>query len=253
MDSEETQQQVAVSTRAEREKHLPIIAYQGGFELLDAKWDLNNGRTVKFRLMEEPDKPILMHPFATFIRRRGGRVGTRFQMVMTVIGKDEPMFNGELMLMSGGQPLGQGFWVSFWIDDEADHHPFAGYRGRKGDTPGDMYSAAFVELDDDDSAIDQDKRALVEDAHARASQKLSQYCYMLCNNEMFILYLEEREPVNEEAQTIKWWAKENRVARWVRWRCNIESRAELDTNKEAARIFHEQIREPYADWRSVHE
>lgn len=253
MDSEETQQQVVVSTRAEREKHLPIIAYKGGFELLDAKWDLLSGRTVKFRLMEEPAKPMLIHPFVSFTRRRGGRVGTRFHMAMTVIGKDEPMFNGEVMLMSGGQPLGQGFWVSFWIDDEADHHPFAGYRGRKGDTPGDMYSAAFVELDDDDSAIDQRKRALVEDAHARASQKLSQYCYLLCNNEMFILYLEEREPVNEEAQTIKWWAIEDRVARWVRWRCNIGSRGDLDTNKEAARIFHEQIREPYADWRSVNE
>ena len=109
MDSEETQQQVVVSTRAEREKHLPIIAYKGGFELLDAKWDLLSGRTVKFRLMEEPAKPILMHPFASFIRRRGGRVGTRFQMVMTLIGEDEPMFNGEVMLMSGGPPLGTGF------------------------------------------------------------------------------------------------------------------------------------------------
>ncbi len=253
MGSEDTQQQVVVSTKAEREKHLPIIAYKGGFELLDAKWDLISGRTVKFRLMEEPGKPIMMHPFAHFIRRRGGRVGTRFHMVMTVIGKDEPMFTGEVMLMSGGQPLGQGFWVSFWLDDEADHHPFAGYRGRRGDTPGDMYSAAFVELDDDDSAIDQRKRALVEDAHARATQKLSQYCYLLCSNKMFILYLEEREPVNEQAQTIKWWAKEDRVARWVRWRCNIESRAELDTNPKAANIFHEQIREPYADWRSVNE
>lgn len=236
-----------------RKETLPIIAYKGGFELLDAKWDLSSGRTVKFRLMEEPRRPLLMHPFAQFVRRRGGRVGTRFLMVMTVIGKDEPMFNGELMLMSGGQPLAQGFWVSFWLDDETDHHPFAGYRGRKGDRPGDMFSAAFVELDDDDSAIDQDKRTRVEDAHARAGQKLSQYCYLLCNNEMFILYLEERALVNNKARSIHWWAKNNRVARWVRWRCNIESRSDLDNNPEAAKIFHEQIREPYADWRSVNE
>lgn len=244
---------MAATTIEPARTKLPIIAYTGGFELLDAKWDLNAGRTVKFRLMEEPGKPILMHPFLSFTRRRGGRVGTRFQMVMTVIGKDEPMFNGELMLMSGGQPLGQGFWVSFWLDEESHHHPFAGYRGRKGDRPGDMFSAAFVELDDDDTAIDQDKRAKVEDAHARAGQKLSQYCYLLCHNEMFILYLEERALVNDKARSIHWWAKDDRVARWVRWRCEIESRAELDTNKKAATIFHEQIREPYADWRNVHE
>jgi hypothetical protein len=248
MDSEEPQQQIEP-----RKETLPIIAYKGGFELLDAKWDLLSGRTVKFRLMEEPDRPMLMHPFVNFTRRRGGRVGTRFHMAMTVIGKEEPMFTGEVMLMSGGQPLGQGFWVSFWLDDEAIHHPFAGYRGRKGDRPGDMYSAAFVELDDDDSAIDQVKRRKVEDAHARAGQTLSQYCYLLCNNEMFILYLEERALVKGTSRTIHWWAKDDRVARWVRWRCNIGSRSDLDTDKEAAKIFHEQIREPYADWRSVNE
>lgn len=247
MASSEPLQQV------EPRDQLPIIAYKGGFELLDAKWDLGSGRTVKFRLMEEPGKPILMHPFAQFTRRRGGRVGTRFHMVMTVIGKDKPMFQGEVMLMSGGQPLGQGFWVSFWLDDEADHHPFAGYRGRKGDRPGDMFSAAFVELDDDDQPIDQAKRDKVEEAHARAGQKLSQYCYMLCNNELFLNYLEERALVNNKPRSIHWWAKDDRVARWVRWRCNIESRSELDYNKEAAKIFHEQIREPYADWRNVHD
>lgn len=248
MESLTTQQKIEP-----RKETLPIIAYKGGFELLDAKWDLTSGRTVKFRLMEEPDRPMLMHPFVNFTRRRGGRVGTRFHMVMTVIGKDTPMFTGEVMLMSGGQPLGQGFWVSFWLDDEDVHHPFAGYRGRRGDRPGDMYSAAFVELDDDDSAIDQDKRRKVEDAYARAGQTLSQYCYLLCNNEMFILYLEERALVKGTARTIHWWAKDDRVARWVRWRCNIGSRGDLDDDKQAAKIFHEQIREPYADWRSVNE
>ena len=90
-------------------------------------------------------------------------------------------------------------WTDVWVVLSSAITP-----GRKGDVPGDMYSAAFVELDDDDSAIDQRKREKVEDAHARAGQKLSQYCYLLCNNEMFILYLEEREPVNKQAQTIKW-------------------------------------------------
>jgi hypothetical protein len=42
-----------------RGETLPIIAYKGGFELLDAKWDLSSGRTVKFRLMEEPRRPLL--------------------------------------------------------------------------------------------------------------------------------------------------------------------------------------------------
>lgn len=236
-----------------RKENLPIVAYTGGFELLDAKWDLNHGRTVKFRLMEEPGRPILMHPFASFTRRRGGRVGTRFQMVMTRNGSEEPMFNGEVMLMSGGQPLGQGFWVSFWLDDEADHHPFAGYRGRRGDTPGETFSAAFVELDDDDEPIHQDKRGRVEEAHARAGQKLSQYCYLLCNNEMFLQYLSERAMVNGKQYTAAWWAEKNRSARWIRWKCAIESRSELDTNTTAARIFHEEIREPYADWRNVND
>ena len=41
---------------------------------------------------------------------------------------------------------------------------------------------------------------------------------------------------------------ESAVARLIRSVCNIESRAELDTNPAAAALFHNKIREPYSVW-----
>ena len=239
---------------AKKPDKLPIVAYKGGFELLDAKWELQNGRTVKFRIMEEPNKPILMHPFNQFTRRRGGRVGTRFGASITHEHSEEPMFVGEMMLMSGGAPLGKGYWVSFWLDDEADHHPFAGYRPRKGDAPGEIFMVAFCELDDDDHVINQEKRARVESANGkRGRQKLSNFAALLCENEMFHQYLHERVTFSGKQIPKHKWASEDMAARYIRWKCGIESRSELDRDERAIEIFHKEIREPYRDWRSTHE
>lgn len=163
------------------------------------------------------------------------------------------MFNGEMMLMSGGAPLGHGYWVSFWLDDEADHHPFAGRSGRKGDTPGDMFMAGFVELSDQDQPVDQGKRRRMEEGHRRIKQKLSQYSALLCMQDMFHTYLHERVTLNKKQIAKETWADGDMAARYIRWKCGIESRSELDRDHQAARIFHDEIRRPYADWRNIYE
>ena len=137
--------------KTEHEDHLPIVAHKGMVELIDASWNLTKGRTVKFRLVDDADKPIIVHPFTQFVRRRGNRPGTRFNATFVRYGMEDIFYQGELMLMSGGNPLGQGMWVSFWLDADGSDHPFAGCTGRGSDHPGDMFAVAFVELDDDDS------------------------------------------------------------------------------------------------------
>lgn len=66
----------------------------------------------------------------------------------------------------------------------------------------------------------------------------------------FIAWLEEAHP--------KLWAEqwaddgtadaEQAAAQCIRLICGVASRRELDTNDEAAALFHSQIREPYAAW-----
>jgi hypothetical protein len=40
-------------------------------------------------------------------------------------------------------------------------------------------------------------------------------------------------------------------AKWMRQQCNIQSRAELDSNEEAAEHFHEYIRKPWLTWKQA--
>lgn len=233
-------------------KNLPIVAHKGGLELLDAKWELNTGRTVKFRLVSTREEPLLLHPFREFVRRRGNRVGTRFYAAVTRVGEDEVFFKGEMMLAGGGNPLGQGMWVRFWLDDESSHHPFAGCAGRRGDNPGDLFMAMFVELDSDDEPINQEKRKRAERANGRQSTLCTWACAR-SNDKLFLTYLAENVETKQGLRSESWWRDEDRVAWWIRWTCGIESRKDLDSNPEAAEIFHERIRRPYAEWRAVSE
>jgi len=234
---------------------LPIIAHQGGLELIDAEWKLNTGRMVKFRLVGTDDTPMILHPFAQFVRRRGNRVGTRFMAAITRVGDDQVFFQGELMLAGGGNPLGQGMWVRFWMDDEADSHPFAGCAGRQRNEPGDLFMAAFVELDSDDEPINQEKRARIEKANgARKGGPLCKWAATKGQDKLFLQWLSEAiQMPDKKYRPVAWWEQDDRVARWIRWLCGVESRADLDNNAQAAENFHDRVRRPYSEWRSTTE
>lgn len=219
-------------------------------ELLDAKWELSKGRTVKFRIVDDPEQPYTFHPFAHFTRRRGNRPGTRFRVAFARYGEDQTYFEGEMMLLSGGNPLGQGMWVSFWLDDEGTDHPFSGCSGRSGEHPGDLFSVVFVELDDDDHPVNQHKRQRVEAVHRPRGGALARLAGQFCANEMFFQWLSEQVPVGDPPQSRppSWWRENDHAARWIRWVCGVESRADLDNNERAASRFHERVRIPFRDW-----
>lgn len=44
------------------------------------------------------------------------------------------------------------------------------------------------------------------------------------------------------------WAKPEQAAACIRHLCSIESRADLDSNEEAARLFQETFRGPFMEW-----
>jgi hypothetical protein len=233
--------------------HLPVIAYQGGLELLDARWDLRSGRTVKFRVVETPATPMLLHPFTRFVQRRGNRLGARFHVTVVKVGEERATYDGQMMLAGGGSPLGQGYWVKFWLDEDQHHHPFAGFKARNNDEPGDMFMAAFVELDDDETPIDQEQRKRVEEAHGRKPQRLSQYAALLCENPMFHQFLSERVTYKGKQVTSEHWGSNDNAAKWVRYKCHVESRSQLDSDSTAAERFHQLVRKPYTAWRNVND
>jgi len=233
---------------------LPIIAHKGGLELIDAEWKLNSGRIVKFRLVND-NGPILIHPFMQFVRRRGNRVGTRFMVAMTRVGDDEVFFQGEVMLAGGGNPLGQGMWVRFWLDEDADTHPFSGCAGRHGNDPGDLFEAVFVELDDDDFPINQEKRERIERSVTQ-THPLTKWTATRDSDKLFHQWLSETAKFPDgEYRSPEWWRTPGKdfVARWIRWMCNIGSRADFKHDQRACEVCHDRIRRPYSEWRSTAE
>lgn len=145
------------------------IAFQGEIEILNAAWSLDSGRTVEFRLCGEAYDRV--HPFKIFQRRRGGRVGTRFRAVFANVDSGEQLLTMDVMLAGWKDSSSVGQSVILWLDDEVDVHPFCGVTRRKNSTPGDIFALVLVELNDDETAVAQNR--IGQDVHQGGGQGVS--------------------------------------------------------------------------------
>lgn len=244
------------------------VAFQGDCELLNAAWSLDSGRTVQFRICGEAFERL--HPFKQFTHRRAGRAGTIFQgAIADVKSGGVVVYRGDVMLAGWGDANTLGQHFTLWLDDEADRHPFAGCGRRKNGVPGDIFFLVLVEVSDDGTPINQEKRRRVEAAQgatepggvraadkpgaagavaggparpARAPRKLSATAHLIVTGPMFVRFLTETK-----AHIRKTWTVE--LARvYAKQVVGVESLSELDRSTEAAQRFEELIRRPYARW-----
>ncbi|HSV90875.1 MAG TPA: hypothetical protein VLH80_07230 [Nitrospiraceae bacterium] len=136
-----------------------IIAFHGLVELINATWSLDSGRTVELRLAGEAFDRI--HPFKKFQQRRNGKMGTRFKAVFARACDGEQVLDMEVMLQSWKDSSAIGQSITLWLDDEFETHPFCACTRRKNGTPGDMFALVLVELNDDESPVNQTQQELV--------------------------------------------------------------------------------------------
>lgn len=211
-------------------------AFYGDVELINARWDLESGRSVDFRI--GGDGFERMHPFKTFQRARGGRLGTRF-MAVCVDEKLVSRIEGEVMLKGWTETATGGQQVSLWLDNESSLHPFAGCRARKRDEPGEMFKLSMVVLDE----IEEEPPP--QEGQVR-SMKPSQIAHLLVvRNPMFIRYLKETKP------TMAQWDPDV-AKRYVKTRLGIESLGDLDKLPAKAQEYREQIEKPFERWKGGH-
>lgn len=137
-------------------------AFVGEVEILNATWSLDSGRQVELRICGEAYERI--HPFKKYQQRRNGRVGTRFLAVFAPLDTGQAWPTLEVMLAGWKDSSMNSQSVTFWLDNDPSTHPFAGCTRRKGNNVGDMFALVLRELDDDDTTIDQHKRATAERA-----------------------------------------------------------------------------------------
>ena len=222
-----------------------IIAWKGELILASATWTDKDGHMAKFKVVGDTSGP---NPFKYFTKRRNGRAGTRFSAAMVDLKTNEALRPedvppAELMLAGWTDSSTSGHTVTFWMEppvpecDGRMFHPLQGFERNVS-----SFMVALVELDDDDTVIDQGKRTKVEEAtkpRQRTPQRLSQAAAMMCNNRDFREWIVRDEPGHPLLPD---------AAEWMRKELRITSRAQLDTDPDVADRFHEKIRKPFATW-----
>lgn len=147
-------------------------------------------------------------------------------------------FQGEVQLAGWSETHNGGCKVTFWLADATDLDVFRALTVRKGNTAGHRLMCVLVEIGDDELPVTEPPAAPApEKPQGGALAKLSG---MLCSNSEFWRFLTERFRVSI--------TNAEQAAGAVREICKVSSRAELDSNPDAASIFHEAIRQPFVRW-----
>ena len=216
-----------------------IIAYAGDVTLEKAVWDNVWGMYIQLRLEQRAHEKTTANPFKRFTKMRKGKVGTRFGAVFT--NADESIFyQDEVMLKNWGDGT-TGWTMHLWINpDDTGSHAWINVDNKT------VFALAMVELDDDNTVIDQVKRENVEKGpKTRHEMRLSNYAAMLCRLEEFRRYIAEQHNVDFFNSRLE---PEDHAAEFLREYLGIKSRAELDSDVAVAEQFHVDIRQPYAKW-----
>lgn len=224
-----------------------LIAFRGEVELLQASWALDSGRTVEFRLIERPGADRV-NPFKQYTRRRNGHAGQLFYASMALVGAESTMYMDDVMLAGWGDSHDKGQWVKFWLDEEAERHPFAGLTRKTTASLGQMLIIALVLLDDEGKPIDPSVERTVEEASRPKSRSLSSQVHLMITGHLFVQYMREKSVWAQ-----KYVAAGNQltpeVARQhVKAVLKIESLSDLDRFPDKAAQFHKDIRIPFSRW-----
>lgn len=197
--------------------------WAGEVEFDGASESDTGGRKVKFRILRNPGEDL--NPFSKATLRRGGRAGTRFQVgLVPVVGNQTlPAQGHEFMLLAWADGP-RGSTATFLLSNDGDH-PFMHLNRASSKTDGDRFMAAFAELAEDGTAIDESSRLRHEAAScAIQGQSLSNQAAILCKSRQFATWLFNLTGYTD-------------VTDGMRKYLGIQSRGELDTNPEAAERF----------------
>ena len=224
-----------------------IVAFAGTTVLEKAIWDNVWGMYIQLKLEQRAHEKTTANPFKRFTKMRKGKVGTRFHAVFvnsrehTENPDFPPFYSDDVMLKSWGDGT-TGWTLHLWVMPDCDgFHPWMHIDNKT------EYALAMVELDDDEEAIDQDKRdRVVAGPKQRSEYTLSNYAAGLCRSPRFREWVRRYQEGSPEFVGID--MTDEQAAIWLRDRLHIKSRSELDTNEDVARLFHQSIRKPYAAW-----
>jgi hypothetical protein len=143
----------------------------------------------------------------------------------------KPTFSGEMQLAGWSESHNGGCKVTFWLSDPDDLEAFRAMTVRKGNTAGQRLMAALVEIGDDEQPVQEPDKP--------KGGPLSKEAALLCHNPAFRHWLSDcGHPAIDEL----------RAASSIRSICQVESRADFDTQKQMGDRFIRKIRIPFFLW-----
>lgn len=147
----------------------------------------------------------------------------------------KPTFSGEIMLLGWRESHSGGATVTFQLSDPDDLEPFRRMTVAKGKTAGQRLACVLVEIGDDEQPAPIIETEIKEDKPKGG--ELAKLAGIWCNDPRFWDWVSDNfQEVNNTHE----------AAEWIRKRCDVTSRAELDSDKFARVIFHTVIREPFS-------
>lgn len=138
----------------------------------------------------------------------------------------ETTFQGEVQFLAWGDGP-SGPWIKVLLPDSDDLSPFRGMTAAKKGMAGQRLMCVLVEIGDDETPKEAE-------APAAKGGELAKLAGMMCADPEFREWLGART--------------DDDAAQMIREQCGINSRAELDHDAEAAGVFHEEIRRPWAEF-----
>lgn len=155
-----------------------------------------------------------------------------------------PMFQGEVQLAGWSESHNGGCKVTFWLADPSDLDAFRAMTVRKGNTAGQRLACVLVEIGDDEQPVPPQPKAEPEKPKGGPLAKLAG---MWCNDAQFVEWMRRtycgtwtKAQIEHPNDAPDDWA-----AYVIRELCHISSRAELDSDPEAAQRFQLAVRGPY--------
>lgn len=140
-----------------------------------------------------------------------------------------PTFSGEVMLAGWSETHNGGAKVTLWLSDADELAAFKRMTVAKGKTAGQRLACVLVEIGDDE----QPKEPEPPKDQPKGGP-LAKLAGMWCQSKDFQEWCGAEN--SDEART------------HILESCEIDSRAELDHDSDAANLFHEYIRIPYSAW-----
>ncbi len=143
---------------------------------------------------------------------------------------DIVFFKDELLLLRWGDNSRDGMTVTFQLPGEYDTHPFK--HSPTGKKTGKRYAAVLVEINDDETPVVQKLKG----------GRLSREAAGMCKREDFKDFVRGRV-----THYVRHAEGENAAADYIRTRCCVTSRAELDHNPGPAQEFAH-IKREFLEW-----